>query len=191
MADGDGAAIDIEPLLRNAEPVAAIEHLAGERLVEFPQIDVVHLQAVALEQLRHGEDRADAHLVGLAAGDGKAAERAERLQGRVFSASLASITTQAEAPSDNWLALPAVMNLPLAHRLERGEAFERGVGPVAFVARERDLLEALGIGVLVDDFLRRRQRHDLARRSAWPAARVAVRRWLSSAYSSCASRLIL
>ena len=32
------------------------------------------------EQLRHGEHRADAHLVGLAAGDREAAEHAERLQ---------------------------------------------------------------------------------------------------------------
>ena len=31
------------------------------------------------EQARHGEDRSDAHLVGLAAGDRKAAEDAQRL----------------------------------------------------------------------------------------------------------------
>jgi hypothetical protein len=35
---------------------------------------------VALEQARHREHRADAHLVGLAAGGDEAAEDAERLQ---------------------------------------------------------------------------------------------------------------
>ena len=63
-------------LLRDAELVAAVEHLDGERLVELPQADVVHLQARALQQARHREDRADAHLVGLAAGDREAAEDA-------------------------------------------------------------------------------------------------------------------
>ena len=37
MADGDRAAVDIEALLRNAEPVAAIKRLARERLVQFPR----------------------------------------------------------------------------------------------------------------------------------------------------------
>ena len=49
----------------------------------------------------------------------------------------------------------------LAHRLERREAFEIGVGAVALVALERDVLDALRLGVLVDHLLARRQRHDL------------------------------
>src|SRR5882724_10467217 len=77
VADRDRAAIDIELVHRNAEAVAAIEHLAGERLVQFPQIDIVHFHAGALQQLRYREYRTDAHLVRLAARDRKAAERAE------------------------------------------------------------------------------------------------------------------
>src|SRR5438477_9109260 len=42
MADRDGAAVDIESLLRDAEPVAAIKRLAREGLVQFPDIDVAH-----------------------------------------------------------------------------------------------------------------------------------------------------
>src|SRR6476620_398929 len=80
MADRDGAAVDVEPFLRNAEAVAAIEHLARERFVELPQVDVADLEALASEQLGHGEHRPDAHLVGLAAGDGEAAERTQRLE---------------------------------------------------------------------------------------------------------------
>ena len=55
-------------------------HLHGEGLVQLPKADVVDLEAMRLEQLRHGEDRADAHLVGIAAGDRDAAIDAERLE---------------------------------------------------------------------------------------------------------------
>src|SRR6202040_3383769 len=64
VADGDRSAIDIETFLRDAEPVAAIEHLAGEGFVKLPQIDVVDIEALARQQLRNREYRADAHLVG-------------------------------------------------------------------------------------------------------------------------------
>src|SRR3546814_7131760 len=47
-------------------------------LVQLPQVDVVDLEAVPLQQPRHREHRADAHLVGLAAGDRQAAVDAER-----------------------------------------------------------------------------------------------------------------
>ena len=78
VADRDRAAVDVELVVRDAELVAAVDHLHGEGLVQLPQVDVVDLQAVALEQPRHREDRADAHLVRLAAGDAEAAEDAER-----------------------------------------------------------------------------------------------------------------
>ena len=94
MADGDRAAVDVEAIVRNAERVAAVDHLHGERLVQLPEVDVVDLDARPLEQLRHREHRADAHLVGLAAGDGEAAEHAERRRGRVCAACVALITTQ-------------------------------------------------------------------------------------------------
>src|SRR3546814_2320526 len=80
MADGDGAAVDVQPVVRDAELVAAVEHLDGEGLVQLPQADVVDPQAVALEQLRYREDRADAHVFRLAAGDGPSAIGAETLQ---------------------------------------------------------------------------------------------------------------
>ena len=41
MADGDRAAVDVEPVHRDAERVGAIEHLHRERLVQLPQVDVV------------------------------------------------------------------------------------------------------------------------------------------------------
>src|SRR5947208_2394706 len=46
VADGDGAAVDVVLLRVDAELVAAVEALAGEGLVQLPQVDVVDLQAV-------------------------------------------------------------------------------------------------------------------------------------------------
>src|SRR6478672_5291310 len=68
MADRDRAAVDVVLGGIDAELVARVEALAGKGLVELPNIDVVDLQAGALQQLRDREHRADAHLVGLAAG---------------------------------------------------------------------------------------------------------------------------
>src|SRR5476649_2790467 len=64
----------------NAQPVAAVDHLDRERFVELPQIDVRHLQARLLQQLRHREHGTDAHLFRLAAGHRETAEHAERRQ---------------------------------------------------------------------------------------------------------------
>jgi hypothetical protein len=80
VADRDRAAVDVHPVRRDAEPLLAVQRLDRERLVELPEIDVVDAEAGAFEQPRHGDDRADPHLVGLAPGDREAAEGAERLQ---------------------------------------------------------------------------------------------------------------
>src|SRR3954451_9669861 len=45
MADRDGAAVHVEPLIRDTELVAAVDHLYRERLVQLPEIDVRHLLA--------------------------------------------------------------------------------------------------------------------------------------------------
>src|SRR6266540_4801856 len=74
MAYRDRAAIDVELLRIDTEPVAAVDDLRGERLVQLPHVDVVDLEVVAREELRYREHGADAHLVRLAAGDREAAE---------------------------------------------------------------------------------------------------------------------
>src|SRR5438874_12402952 len=52
MADRDRAAVDVVLGGIDAELVARVEALAGEGLVELPEIDVVDRQAMALQQLR-------------------------------------------------------------------------------------------------------------------------------------------
>jgi hypothetical protein len=68
VADRDRAAVDVEPVVGDAELVLAVEHLHREGLVQLPQADVVDLEAEPLEQLGNREDRADAHFVRLGAG---------------------------------------------------------------------------------------------------------------------------
>ena len=79
-----------------------------------------------------------------------------------MSASLASISTTAAAPSESWLALPAVTNLPSPlHGLQLGEAFQRRVGTVALVAVDRVVDDRLFLGLLVDDLHLGLHRDDL------------------------------
>ena len=69
VADRNGTAVHVELLRIDAQTVAAVDHLDSESFVEFPEIDVFDLEALALQQFRNGKDRADAHFIGFAAGD--------------------------------------------------------------------------------------------------------------------------
>src|ERR1700723_2079470 len=80
MADRDRSAVDVQLVRIDAEFVAAIDHLDSVGFVEFPEVNVVYIQIVPLQQSRDCDDRADAHFVRLNAGGDEAAEDAERLQ---------------------------------------------------------------------------------------------------------------
>src|SRR5205809_904576 len=79
MAEGDGAAVDIELRLVDAELLGNGEDLAGEGLVDLDQIDVVQGEAGALQRDLRGRNRADAHDVRIAAGDAPGDDAAEGL----------------------------------------------------------------------------------------------------------------
>src|SRR5438034_1082537 len=68
VADRDATAVDVELVGIDLERVAAVDDLAGERLVQFPEADVLDREPGVREQLRHGGYRADAHLAGRDAG---------------------------------------------------------------------------------------------------------------------------
>src|SRR5436190_2255367 len=131
MADRDRAAVDVVLLGVDAELVARIQALASEGFVQLPEIDVVDLEAMALQQFWHGVDRADAHLVGFAASSSPGDEAAERMQAALLRVlgfhqhdggstvrELAGV-----ARGDVFAGAP--------HRFELGEAFHRRVGTVA------------------------------------------------------------
>ena len=65
MADRDRSAVDIELRRIDSQTVAAVHNLHRKGFIQFPQIDVVDFQVMALEEFRCSEDRADSHLVRL------------------------------------------------------------------------------------------------------------------------------
>src|SRR5258708_22875595 len=127
MTDRDRAAVDMETFLRNAQPVAAVKHLARKGFVELPQINIVDIEALARQQLGNAEHRADAHLVRLAARDREAPECTERLQPALFSELRVHQHAGGGAVREP-AALTGRDEAALAHRRKRGEAFERRVG---------------------------------------------------------------
>src|SRR5258707_5236724 len=152
VAEGDRAAVDVQALVRDAEPVAAVDHLHRERLVQLPQADVLHPQARARKQSRHREHRADAHFVRLAAGDREAAEDPERLQVALFGE--LRIHHDAGGGAVGELArVPGRDRAAFDRRLDLGDTFERRVGADAFVPLFRDFLDPAFPRVLVG-FLR-------------------------------------
>ena len=102
------------------------------------------------EQPRHGEHRADAHFVGLAAGDGPARERAQRLQAAAFGF-LGFHQHHGGGAVGELAGVAGGDELAGAlHRLELGEALERGVGAIALVAIDHVVDDAFFLRLLVD-----------------------------------------
>ena len=114
MADRDRAAVDVQLLGIDAELVAAVDHLHGERFVQLPQVDVVDPEAV---RSRAAAARRTPGRCPSRPARSRRPQKPRKTPSGCrprFSASFASITTQIEAPSENWLALPAVMSCRLA-----------------------------------------------------------------------------
>ncbi len=107
-----------------------------------------------------------------------------------LAASLSDISTQAEAPSDSWLALPAVMNWSSPRTglsLARPSMLVSGRLPSSFssvtVRLEISLVSLFSTAMTVV-----MGTISASKRPAFCAA--AVRCWLISAYSSCFCRLM-
>src|ERR1700724_2986061 len=74
------AAVDVQALVRNAEAITAIQHLASECFIELPQIDIADSITGTVEQPRDRVNRTHAHFVGLATGHRKAAKQPQGVQ---------------------------------------------------------------------------------------------------------------
>jgi len=93
------------------ELVAAIEHLHSEGFRSIPRDRYRRLKPWRLEQARHREHRP----MPISSGSQPAATKPRKMPSGFkprFDASLSLMITEALAPSDNWLALPAVMVNP-------------------------------------------------------------------------------
>src|SRR4051812_42394488 len=128
MADRDRAAVDVDLVRIDAELVAAIDHLHRKGFVQFPEVDVVDAEAMTLQQPRHREYRADAHLVRLAARGDKTAEDAERFQAAPGGFLVAHDHRGAGAVGELTGIAGGDGKTLAPYGLEASEAFRRGVG---------------------------------------------------------------
>ena len=113
------------------------------------------------EQARHREDRADAHLVRLAAGGDEAAEDAERLEAALGRFLVAHDHAGAGAVGELAGVAGGDGKTFAAHGLEAGKAFSGGLGARTFVLRQGHFLERDGAGRLVGDRHLRGDRREL------------------------------
>ena len=65
MANRNRPAIDVEQFVWNAQFVTAIQDLHGKCFVQFPDANIVHLEAKTLQQFGDCEHGANAHFVRL------------------------------------------------------------------------------------------------------------------------------
>src|SRR5699024_4063038 len=61
VAHGDGSAVDVDLLMRNAQVTHPLEYDGGEGLVEFEQVDVVDGEAGFVEGLARRRSRTGEH----------------------------------------------------------------------------------------------------------------------------------
>ena len=65
VAEGDGAAVDVQLVVADAELAGGGHHLGGERLVDLDEVDVIDGHAGPAQRLADGLDRAEAHDLGI------------------------------------------------------------------------------------------------------------------------------
>ena len=118
------------------------EHLGGERLVELDQVDLVEGEPGAVEGRGGRGDRADAHHLGADAGDGPRLQGEQRAQPAALGLLAgghdahrgAVVLAAGVAGGDGGLGVDL-----LAHRPQRGQLLEGGLGAGVLVAVDDDV----------------------------------------------------
>jgi hypothetical protein len=163
VPDRDRPADRVQLVVVDAELALAVEQLRRERLVQLDDVDVVELEAVALQELRHGEDRPDPHLLGAAARHRGAPVDSERLDAELLRARPAHQERRGRAVGElRGVARGdgAALFRLLEHGLQLREPGERGVGAVALVGLDGEVL-VVGLLVLLDHAPTHLHRHDV------------------------------
>src|SRR4051812_8190215 len=151
MADRDRAAVDVELFRVDPELVAAMDDLHRKCLVQLPQVDVVDLESVSLEQSGHGIDRSNAHLVRFTTSRDKATEDTQRLQSLLRRELVAHDHSSTGAIRKLTGIAPGNREARSLGRLDACEAFGSRIGTWSLICRERHLLVRDGTGRLVRD----------------------------------------
>src|ERR1700678_239311 len=141
MTDRDGTAIDVQPLVRNAQLIAAVKYLTGEGLVQLPQIDVADFVTRALHKPRHRINRAYAHLIGFAAGDRKTSENSQRLKAALFR-QLAVHDDHRTAAVGKLAGIAGRDHTARYGRTDLRNGLKSGVGTYALIGGDRHLARA-------------------------------------------------
>ena len=160
VTDSDGATVDVQVLSRDAQLVAAVDNLRSKGFVQLPQADVVHLQAVTLQQTRNGEDRADAHFVRLATGNREATEDTHRLNVQLLGNLAVHNSTDRRAVRQLAGVTGGDEVVRATHRLQGGQTFQGGARTVALVAIQHNFLIGDFAGFLVLNLHDGLERHD-------------------------------
>lgn len=85
MAQGDGTTAGVQLLAGNAKLINGVSGLGSESLVDFEDINLVHLGAGLLEGLGDGESWADTHNSGGNTSDGEGENAAKDLAAELLS----------------------------------------------------------------------------------------------------------
>jgi len=88
MAHGDGAAVDVDLVVRNVEGLHVAQHDGGEGFVELEKVDIGKGHAAALQELFGDVDRAGQHQRRVGADIGEGLDAAARLQAHALAARL-------------------------------------------------------------------------------------------------------
>ena len=175
VAERDGAAVDVDAVLVDAEHPDRVQRHRGERLVDLPQVDVARLQARLVQRLlaARGRRRGEVGEVVGATARGRRSRRATSLP--LAAAHSSEATTSAPPPSLTPGELPAVCepSLPtrpgsLASALERRAAARALVDlddRVALPALDGHGDDLLGHAALVDRLERAARGERSAQRS--------------------------
>ncbi|CAH0324204.1 hypothetical protein SRABI111_05772 [Pseudomonas carnis] len=160
VPDGNRAAVDIVFGVIDLQAIACVKALGSKGLIEFPQVDIRHLQTLGLEQLGHREHRADAHLVRLATGHGKATEERLGLEPQFQSFSQAHHQGHRRTVGELRGVTCRHRAILGKHRLQAAEAGQGGVRAVAVVPVYHAIQDLHRASVLVLDLVLDRHRHD-------------------------------
>src|SRR6266481_1858057 len=166
MTNRNGSTVDVEFLRINAQPVTAVNHLHGKGFIQLPHVDIIHLQAGPLQQLRNGEDRTDAHFIRIASGNLEAAKN-ELVRNAQLIGALAghqqrdrSSIRELRRVSCRYASLAAGL---IKMRLQSQQAFEGSIRTVALVFICVDFFFADDLaGLFIEQGFRRAHGSDLA-----------------------------
>src|SRR3989454_7049343 len=139
MAEGHGAAIDVDALRVESRDFDDGKSLRREGFIQFNHVNLLELQSRELKSFGNGEGRANAEFFGKDAGGGEGHEASQRPGAQGAGAFGAHDDGGGGAVAHLRRVARGDLSLRVEGGLELGEGFERCVGAGALVGFEDDL----------------------------------------------------